>query len=125
MAARSSRSKIATVAPWAANMRAVAMPIPRGEAAPEMTATLPARSFDSDMLRSPDRVRFERECRVMKCCDESGLAEPALDSVGHRIRGDAVAVVQRRQRARIEERIGQRDLAERRRHACAKQRGRD
>ena len=44
---------MATLAPCAANSRAVANPIPRGLAAPEMTATLPARSICSSLIPKP------------------------------------------------------------------------
>src|SRR5437660_4018363 len=46
-AALASISRIATRAPSAANRRAVASPIPRGEAAPEMMAVLPLSSISS------------------------------------------------------------------------------
>src|SRR3984885_13533421 len=45
LAAAPSISRIATRAPSATNRRAVARPIPRGEAAPEITAVLPRSSM--------------------------------------------------------------------------------
>ncbi|MGY3353721.1 hypothetical protein ACVWZK_000384 [Bradyrhizobium sp. GM0.4] len=46
-AAPASMSRMATRAPSPANRRAVASPIPRGEAAPEMMAVLPLSSISS------------------------------------------------------------------------------
>src|SRR5690242_17210954 len=51
--------------------------------------------------------------------------QPGLDRRAHRARRNAVLVVQRRKRARIQERIGQGDLPERRRDTCTQQRSRD
>ena len=52
-------------------------------------------------------------------------AQPALDARTQRLAADAVAVVQRRQRARVEEGVGQAgELEAGRLHAMAQQRGR-
>src|SRR3954451_9718208 len=101
----SSRSRSATLAPWAANSLAIALPMPRSRPAPEITATRPSSSApvrcpdgtDTAVVTGEDDVIFVRPSldfdlgfgRDLLPCRDVADVDVALLVAGNEVGGDA------------------------------------